>query len=428
MDFIIKEAHVVDPKNKINEVLDLFVKKGKIAEMKKGITAEGVEVIKGKGLHLIPGLIDLHVHFREPGFEQKETIASGSYAALRGGFTAVVTMPNTNPPCDHQSVIDNIIRKGREVPMNIFPSGTISKGRAGKELSEMADLKKAGIWAVTDDGSWVSDSLLMRRAMDYAAMLGLLVITHAEDHRLTANGVMNEGLMSTTIGLHGVPAASEVIAVLRDVELARLTGAKLHVAHLSTKGALEVVRRAKKEKLNVTCEVAPHHFSLTDEALIHYDTNFKMNPPLRTEEDRQALIEGFRDGTVDCISTDHAPHTDEEKMEEFCDAPHGVTGLETSFGVSLTELYHKKVITLENLIEKMSLRPAQILGLPEGFGEIKIGKSANVTLVDLNRDWVVQKQHFVSKSRNSCFIGSKLKGKVLATVCDGKLWEWEKRT
>ncbi len=428
MDFLIKEVHVLDPKNKVNEVLDLYVRKGKVTELKKGIQIENVEVINGKGLHLFPGLIDLHVHFREPGYEQKETIASGAYAALKGGFTAVVTMPNTNPPCDHQSVIDNIIRKAREVPLHVFPAGTISKERMGKELSEMADLKQAGIRAVTDDGSWVLDSLLMRRAMDYAAMLDLLVITHAEDHRLTANGVMNEGLMSTKLGLHGVPNASEDIAVLRDVELARLTGARLHIAHLSTRGALEIVRRAKKEGLSVTCEVTPHHFSLTDEALVDYDTNFKMNPPLRSEEDRQALIHGLKDGTVDAISTDHAPHTEEEKMAEFQEAPHGVTGLETSLGVSLTELYHKKMISLETLIQKMSVRPAEILKLPAGFGEIKLGKNANLTLVDLNQEWIVKKEDFVSKSKNSCFIGRKLKGRVIATVCDGKLWQWEKRS
>ena len=288
----------------------------------------------------------------------------------------------------------------------------------------MADLKQAGIWAVTDDGNWVQDSLLMRRAMDYAGMLDLLVITHAEDHRLSADGVMNEGLMSTKLGLQGIPNASEDIAVLRDVELARLTGARLHIAHLSTKGSLEIVRRAKSEHLPVTCEVTPHHFSLTDEAVEHYDTNFKMHPPLRTEEDRQALIQGFKDGTVDAIATDHAPHTDEEKMEEFSEAPPGVIGLETAFAVALTELYHKKILTLEELIQKMSVRPAEILKLPAGYGEIKIGKNANVTLVNLDQEWTVKKEDFVSKSRNSCFIGRKLKGRVVATVCDGKLWRW----
>lgn len=424
MDFLIKGAHVVDPKNRVDEVLDLYIKKGKVSEMKKDISVTGVELMEGKGKYIFPGLIDLHVHFREPGFEQKETIVTGSMAALRGGVTAAVTMPNTNPPCDHQSVIDNIIRKAKEVPFNIFPSGTISKGRAGKELSEMADLKKAGIWAVTDDGSWVLDSLLMRRAMDYASMLDLLVITHAEDHRLSSNGVMNEGLMSTKLGLHGVPNAAEDVAVLRDVELARLTGARLHVAHLSTKGALEIVRRAKKEGLPVTCEVTPHHIALTDDALEHYDTNCKMNPPLRTQTDREALIEGLRDGTVDAIATDHAPHTEEEKMEEFCDAPVGVTGLETSLAVALTELYHKKVLGLPDLIRRMSVRPAEILKLPAGFGEIKVGKTANLILVDINQEWMVDKHLFLSKSKNSCFIGKKLKGKVLATVCEGNFWRW----
>lgn len=424
MDLVIKNAVVVDPKNKVRDQLDIHIKRSRISEIKKDIQVPEAEVVDGKGLFLIPGLIDLHVHFREPGFEQKETIVTGARAALKGGITAAVTMPNTNPPCDQQSVIDNVIRKAREVPFHIFPAGTISKGREGKELSEMADLKGAGIWAVSDDGNWVESSLLMRRAMDYAAMLDLLVISHAEDHRLTANGVMNEGITATKLGLHGIPNASEDIAVLRDVELARLTGARLHLAHLSTKGALEIVRRAKSEGLRVSCEVTPHHFTLTEEALVDYDTNFKMKPPLRTEEDRQALLAGLVDGTIDAVATDHAPHTEEEKMEEFIDAPPGVIGVETSFAVALTELVHAKRFSLETLIERMSVRPAAILKLPPGFGEIKTGGGANMALVDLECEWVIQKGGFISKSKNSCFIGKKVKGRVVATVCDGKLWKW----
>lgn len=424
MDFLIKEAHIFDPKNKIDEVLDLYVRKGRIAELKKGIEVPDAEVFHAKGLHLFPGLIDAHVHFREPGYEQKETIATGAQAALRGGFVAVVTMPNTNPPCDHQSVIDNIIRKAREVPFHVFPAGTITRGREGKQLSEMADLKRAGVWAVSDDGNWVQDSLVMRRAMDYASMLDLLVIQHVEDQILSANGVMNEGLMSTKLGLHGIPSASEVVAVLRDVELAKLTGARLHLQHLSTKEALDIVRKAKSEGVSVTCEVTPHHISLTDEALLDYDTNFKMNPPLRTEEDRQALVKGLSDGTVDIIASDHAPHTEEEKMEEFKDAPYGVIGLETSLGVVLTELYHKKILSLEDVVRKMSTRPAEILKLPTGFGEVRVGSVANITFVDLNQEWTVRAEDFVSKSRNSCFVGKKLKGRVTATLCSGRLWKW----
>ncbi|MBI4000038.1 MAG: dihydroorotase [Candidatus Omnitrophica bacterium] len=422
VNLLLKQVYVVDPKNKIDGIFDLLIKNGLIAEFKKEIKLDNVETFSGKALHLFPGLIDMHVHFREPGFEQKEAIVSGAKAALKGGFVAAVTMPNTNPPCDHQSVIDNIIRKANEVPFYVFPAGTLTKGREGKELAEMADLKQAGAWAVTDDGSWVSDPLLMRRAMEYASMLGLLVISHAEDKRLTSSGVMNEGIMSTRLGLKGIPNASEAIAISRDILLAELTGAPLHLTHISTKEAVELVRIAKKKKLPVTADVTPHHLALTDEALEHYDTNFKMMPPLRTEADRKAILEGLQDGTIDAIATDHAPHTDEEKMAEFQDAPSGVTGVETALGVVLTKLYHEKIFDLKNIVMKMSTRPAEILKLPVGFGEIKVGTEANLTLLDLNQEWTVKREEFISKSKNSCFIGAKLKGKAVGTISRGKLW------
>jgi len=422
LNLLIKQIHIIDPKNQVDGVFDLLIKNGKINEIKKEIAANGTEVLDGKKLHLFPGLIDMHVHFREPGFEQKETIVSGAKAALKGGFVGVVTMPNTNPPCDHQSVIDNIIRKANEVPFYIFPSGTITKERAGKELAEMADLKKAGAWVVTDDGNWVSDPLLMRRAMEYASMLDLLVISHAEDHRLTAGGTMNEGIMSTRLGLKGIPNESEAIAVSRDILLAELTGAKLHLTHISTARAVELIRDAKKRKTSVTADVTPHHLVLTDEMVEQYDTNYKMMPPLRTEADRKALIEGIKDGTIDAIATDHAPHTAEEKMAEFPDAPVGVIGVETALSVILTEFYHKKILSLADIVLKMSINPAHIVKLPNGFGQIKVGTEANLTLVDLNEEWTVKREDFISKSKNSAFIGSKLKGKAVATICRGKLW------
>ena len=294
--------------------------------------------------------------------------------------------------------------------------------RSGKELSEMADLKRAGIWAVTDDGSWVTDSLLMRRAMEYASMLGLLVISHCEDKRLSAHGVMNEGLMSTRLGLKGIANESEEVAVARDIQLARLTGARLHVAHVSTSRSVKLIREAKAEGIAVTAEVTPHHLALTDSAVEGYNTNFKMNPPLRKMEDVQAIQKGLKEGVIDCIATDHAPHTSEEKMLEFDEAPFGVIGLETSLAVCLTELVHSKKMSLAQLIEKMSLRPAQILGSPEGFGEIRKGSQANLTLVDLNENWTVRTEDFVSKSRNSCFIGKELRGRVVATFCMGNAW------
>jgi dihydroorotase len=320
-------------------------------------------------------------------------------------------------------VIDNIIRKANEVPFFVFPAGTMTKERAGRELSEMADLKRAGARAVTDDGNWVSDSLLARRAMEYASMLDLLVMSHAEDKKLTFHGAMNEGLMSTKLGLKGIPSVGEEIAVARDLLLAKITGARLHLTHISTRGSVEQIRQAKRSGLSVTADATPHHFTLTEDAVQNYDTNFKMNPPLRTEDDRRALIEGLKDGTIDAIATDHAPHTEEEKMAEFQDAPVGVIGLETALGVTLTELYHKNVLDLEELVRRMSSRPAEILKLPAGFGEIRIGTEANVTLVDLNREWTVRAEDFISKSKNSCFIARTLKGKVVATICRGKLWQ-----
>lgn len=422
MNALIRKAHVVDPKNKIDQILDLRVKNGRIAEMGKDLESPGDKTLEAKGLYLIPGLIDLHTHFREPGFEQKETIETGAHAALRGGFVGCVSMPNTQPASDHQGIIDLIIRKAREVPFHLFPAGTISKAREGKELSEMADLKRAGIWAVTDDGSWVSDSLLMRRALEYASMLGLLVISHSEDRRLSANGVMNEGLMSTRLGLKGIPDESEEIAVMRDLQLARLTGARLHIAHVSTARSVKLIGEGKRDGIAVTAEGTPHHLSLTDESVEGYNTNFKMSPPLRSREDVETLQKGLKEGIIDCVATDHAPHTQEEKMMEFDEAPFGVIGLETALSVCLTELVHTKRMTLAELVNRMSLRPAEILRLPEGFGEIRKGSEANLTLVDLEEEWVVKASDFISKSTNSCFIGKKLKGRSVATLCLGKLW------
>src|SRR3989338_182739 len=425
LQLLIKKIHVVDPKNQMDGILDVLIQKGKITAIKKDIEpVENAQVFDGSGKYLFPGLIDMHVHMREPGFEQKETIETGSRAALRGGFVAAVAMPNTNPPCDHQSVIDNIIRKANEVPFYIFPAATITKERAGKELSEMSDMKKAGACAVSDDGEWVADSLLMRHALEYASMLDLLLISHAEDRRLSGPGVMNEVLVSTKVGLRGIPSASEEIAIARDLILAEYTGARIHMTHISTAGSVAMIRDAKAKGIKVTSDVTPHHFSLTDEAVDRYCTNFKMRPQLRTEKDRRALIAGLVDGTVDAIASDHAPHTDEEKMLEFQDAPDGVIGLETSLGVALTELVHTKKMDLKMLVEKMSVRPAEILKLSHGFGEIKTGAEANLTCVDVDQEWVVNKNDFVSKSKNSCFVGKKLKGKAVATICRGKLWDF----
>ncbi len=424
MKILIRGAQLVYADEKKNTIADVLIENGKIAEVGKSLEAGKAEIIEAKGMCLFPGLIDLHSHFREPGFEGKETIQTGAQAAIKGGYVASVTMPNTNPPCDHQGVIDNIIRKAKEVPYHIFPSGTISKGREGKELSEMADLKKVGIVAVTDDGDWVADSLLMRRAMEYASMLGLIVMSHCEDRRLSGGGVMNESFVSTCLGLRGIPGASEEVAVARDIELSRLTGAKLHICHVSTARAVELVRRAKKEKLPVTAEVTPHHLALTDESAEGYNTNAKMNPPLRGDDDVTALRKALKEGIIDCVATDHAPHTDEEKMREFDDAPFGVIGLETALGVVLTELYHGEKWTLSEIVKVVSTRPREILGIDPSFASFEKGAEANLALVDVNKEWTVDAPELRSKSKNTCFMHRKMKGRVMATICAGKLWRF----
>ena len=422
---LIRDAHIVDPLSKRDGIHDILIERGIVKKIKEKIDDSGMtNILDAHGWHLFPGFIDLHVHFREPGFEHKETIRSGCQAALRGGFVACVTMPNTQPPCDNQSVIEHILSQCRQVPYRLFPAGTLTKGRSGQELSEMADLKRAGAVAVTDDGSWVSDSLLMRRAMEYASMNDLVVITHAEDHRLSDDGLMNEGTFSMSYGLKGIPVESEIIAISRDIVLAKLTKARLHIAHISSAGGVDIVRQAQTEGVPVTAEAAPHHFTLTDKQLGTYNTNFKMNPPLRSKEDVVAVKEGLKDGTIGMIATDHAPHTEEDKMAEFNDAPAGTIGLETAVAVALTELYHKKILTLSQIVEKFSINPAKLLSLND-YGTIREGATANLTLVDTTAAWTVTKESFSSKSRNSCFIGMELKGKVKATVCLGRLWKCE---
>jgi len=425
MSILIRKIRAVDPKNKLDDVVDVFISEGRIAKIGKNLKESAEKEVKGEGLCLIPGLVDLHAHFREPGFENKETIETGTRSALRGGYVGCVTMPNTEPPCDTQSVVAHILRRARELDFNLFPCGTISKRREGKEISEMAELKKSGCVAVSDDGSFVANSLLMRHALEYASMYGLLVISHAIDPDLSQIGVINEGKMSTLLGLKGSPNAAEAIACWRDISLAKLTKTRLHLAHVSTSEAVKLVREAKKEKIPVTCEATPHHIALRDEDIVHYDTNFKMNPPLRTAEDIEEIVKGLKDGTVDCISTDHAPHAPEEKELEFVDAPFGVTGLETAFGVIMTELYHKRGMKLEDILWKMALCPCELIGVKD-FNEIREGLVANLAVVSLDKEWEVKKDSFASKSRNSCFIGKKLKGKVLHTICNGKLHSFDK--
>lgn len=423
MSVFIQNIRAVDPKNKVDDRLDLVIDEGRVVRIGKGLEVESRATIDGKGLVLIPGLVDLHTHFREPGYEYKETIETGSRAALRGGYVGCVSMPNTNPACDNQSVVAAVLRRAQEAHFNLFPCGTISRGRLGKEISEMAELKEAGCVAVSDDGSYVQNSLLMRHAMEYASMFDFLVISHAIDEDLARGGVMNEGRVSTILGLKGSPDAAEEIAVIRDIALGKLTGARLHIAHVSTEGAVRLIREAKQQGSQVTCEVTPHHFALTEEALINYDTYFKINPPLRTSADVEEIKRGLRDGTIDAIATDHAPHADDEKEHEFQDAPFGVIGLETALGVALTELYHEKVLSLEEIVWKMSLKPAALIGL-KNFNDIKVGSMANFSLLALDEEWEVRREDFLSKSKNSCFLGRRLKGRVCYTICNGRLYDF----
>ncbi|MBU1863011.1 MAG: dihydroorotase [Candidatus Omnitrophica bacterium] len=424
MTLLIKQAHIIDPKNDIDDVRDVLIEGKIITKIAKKITVSADEEIEAKGLYLFPGLVDLHTHFREPGYEYKETIESGSCAARRGGFVGCVSMPNTEPACDNASIVETIVAKAKDAHFSVFPCGAITKNREGEELSEMADLKAAGCRTVSDDGNSVAHTLVFRRALEYAHMLGLLVMIHAEDTNLSKNGLIHEGLISTQLGLRGIPHAAEDIIVARDIELAKLTGARIHFQHVSTKRAIALIREAKHEGVAVTAEVTPHHLALIDEDIISYDTNFKVNPPFRSREDREALCKGLQEGVIDAIATDHAPHQEMEKDVEFDQAPFGTIGLETALAVILTQLYHTKRLSLKDIVQKMSVNPQAILGLTD-FAEVKTGIEGNICLVDVNKEWMVEKNTLHSLSKNSCFLGAKLKGKVVATVCQGEIYRFD---
>jgi dihydroorotase len=423
MNLIIKNGTVIDPQSKLNTDVDILISDGRIEQLKKGINRADAEIIDAKGKVVVPGFIDVHTHLREPGHEEEETIASGTRAAARGGVTSVFCMPNTHPPLDNAPAVEFVLLKAqKEGIVNVFPIGCVTKGSNGEELAEIGILKKSGIVAISDDGNAVMNSQVMRRALEYTKMFKIPVIAHCEDMALTKNGAMNEGYTSMLLGLRGIPHQSEDIMVSRDIMLSELTGGHLHVAHVSSKDSVELIRQAKKRKVNVTAETCPHYFTLTDEDVkkTDYDTNTKMKPPLRTAEDVKALKEGLKDGTIDCISTDHAPHTIEEKNKEFDLAPFGIVGLETLFSLVLTELVEKKVLTLSEAIAKMALNPAKIFGLKDR-GSLRIGNIADIAIIDLKKKYIVRKEDFVSKSKNSPFIGRTLKGVVEKTIVGGKL-------
>ena len=411
----------MDPALGLEEVRDLLVEDGRIVALEPpgAIPAEGREVIDARGLVVAPGLIDMHVHLREPGEEYKETIETGTAAAARGGFTGVACMPNTRPVNDSSAVtrfiLDQADRMGRA---RVYPVGAISQGSLGESLSEYGELKAAGCVAVSDDGRPVMHALLMRRALEYARTFDLLVISHAEDLELRGEGVMHEGKVSVRLGLKGIPAAAEEIMVYRDIRLARLAGARLHLAHVSTAGSVAIIREAKLAGFDITAETAPHYFTLTDEAVLGFDTNAKVNPPLRSEWDREAIMEGLADGTIDVIACDHAPHSVLEKDVEFAEAAFGLIGLETSVGLSL-KLVHEGVLTMSQLIAKMSTNPAAILRVPGGT--LAPGSPADLTLIDPNREWTVDAAQFASKSRNCPFQGWNLRGKAVMAIINGNI-------
>ncbi|OGV99228.1 MAG: dihydroorotase [Nitrospinae bacterium RIFCSPHIGHO2_12_FULL_39_42] len=418
---LIKNGRVIDPANKIDAILDILIENGRITEIGKAISHQpsAISLIDASGKIVVPGLIDMHVHLREPGYEYKETVKTGAESALAGGFTSIACMPNTKPVNDNQSVTDFILDKARkEGVVNVYPIGAITKGLKGEELAEIGELKSSGVVAITDDGKPVMNSELMRRGMEYASMFDLPVISHCEDLKLSEGGVMNEGFVSTELGLKGIPDTAEVVMVARDIALAELTGAKLHIAHVSTRGAVSLIKGAKLRGVNITCETAPHYFTITEKEVIGYDTNAKMNPPLRTEDDLKAIKEGLRDGTIDVIATDHAPHEVSEKEVEFDRALFGIVGLETALPLTL-KLAHNGVISISEAISKLTINPARILGLNKGT--LSVGSDADITIIDLDKEWQVDVTKFKSKGKNSPFQGWHVKGVVEVVIVGGHI-------
>lgn len=416
---LIKGGRVISPAQKLDDTCDILIEKGKIVAIGNGLDSKGAEVIDATGKVVTPGLVDIHVHLRDPGLEYKEDIITGTLAAVTGGFTAVACMPNTKPVNDNQTVTSYILKKAADVGhCRVFPIASITKGLEGESLTEMGELKGLGVCAVSDDGKPVGNPQLMRRAMEYARPFDLTIISHAEDLDLVGSGVMNEGPVSTELGLKGIPWVAEDAATAREVMLAEFTGAHLHVAHVSTKGSIDIVRQAKKRGVNVTCEAAPHHFTLTDEAVRGYNTNAKMNPPLRSAEDVAAVRQGIADGTVDAIATDHAPHHIDEKNVEFNIAMNGIVGLETALPLTL-KLVEDGVVDLPKAIALLTCGPAKALNLP--VGQLEEGGVADVTIIDTGLVWTLEAQKLQSKSKNTPFDGWQMKGAAVCTIVAGKI-------
>jgi dihydroorotase len=432
----IRGGRVLDPGSGLDTIADVLIEGGRIAKV--GASLAAAQVVDASGLVVCPGFVDIHCHLRDPGFEHKETIETGTRAAARGGFTTVCCMPNTEPPIDSQATVEYVLRTAASVGLvRVLPIGCVSRGRHGETLAELADLAQAGVVGFSDDGNPVADASLMRRALEYSQALGLPVIDHCEEPSLTKDGVMHEGWVATRLGLHGQPAAAEESAVARDIALAEFTGSHVHIAHVSTRGSVELVRAAKARGVNVTAEVTPHHLTLTHEAVafspaspagnggLSYDTNAKVNPPLRTREDVEACVEGLLDGTIDAIATDHAPHALEDKLCEFDQAAFGISNFETALGALLT-LVPEGRLDLPVLIAKLTAGPVRALGLDQrpgldGLGSLAPGAPADVVVFDSQREWVVEPERFASKGRNTPLAGRTLRGQVVATVCGGRV-------
>ena len=420
MKLLIKGGRVIDPANNLDEVVDILVENSTISKVAKNIKANGSEIIDATGKIVMPGLVDMHVHLREPGREDKETVETGTRAAAKGGVTSVLAMPNTDPAMDSAENVE-LLKEAiqRSAQVHVFICGAITLGRAGKQLTDIATLKQEEVIAISDDGASVDSGEVLQEALRIGQAQGVRVICHCEDKALSGGGVVNLGFTSTRMGLRGISRESEFTRISRDIELAHKLDAPVHIAHVSCKESVEIIAKAKKKGVKVTCETAPHYFALNEEAVLRYDTNMKMNPPLRGKDDMLAIRKGLADGTIDAIASDHAPHTENEKEIEFERSEFGVIGLETELAVSITELVATGILDWKKLIEKLALNPANILGIKKGT--LSVGADADIVIIAPEEEWVVQKPGLVSKSKNSCFIGKNLKGTVAYTFCAGKL-------
>ena len=417
---MIKGGRVIDPKTQFDEVTDILIRGNRIEKIGKGLKKDGSKNINAKGKIVCPGFIDLHCHLRDPGRPDVETIESGSQAAIAGGFTTICCMPNTNPAIDNEGLINYIYKEAARVDLcRVFPIAAITKNRQGKELTEFGELVKAGAKGFSDDGDVVADCNMFRHALEYSKIFNVPIFEHPIDRDLSKNGFMNEGVVSTRLGLSGSPGLAEEVIIARDLLVAKFTGAKLHACHISTKGSVELIRKARKEGISVTCETCPHYFFFTDESLSGYDTNFKVNPPIRTEQDRLAVIEGLGDGTIDCIATDHAPHCQAEKELEFTRAPFGMIGFETALPMIIMELINKQQFSWLDVVKMLTINPARIIS--EELGVIKKNAIADIAIIDQKKKWRLTPNAIHSKSRNTPLLNKEMIGRAIAVIVDGEL-------